>query len=144
MRSEHANTRGSTARLPLVADLGAAAGAAVLAAVAFLALDAGHPLRLVLGLSMLLFVPGFLLLEACLGAGAAAGRWTRVGAAVGLSPPLVGLLALSTALVPGGFRPLPIVLLVTAACVACAGVAALRRLRHRDSVLEPVHVSASA
>lgn len=76
-----------------------------------------------IGLAILLVVPGYLLVQS----------WVRtpqpwhVAAGMGLSIPLVGMLALLTAVVPGGFRPAPIVVTITVGVLALALVAWVRR-----------------
>lgn len=108
-------------------DLGASCALALLAALAFL-MPGGSALRFALVLPVLFFVPGHLLVTACTNAPrTAAQRGTRALAAVGVSPPLVGLLALSTAKMPGGFQASSIVAVVTAACFVLAAIAAWRR-----------------
>ena len=95
-----------------------------------------------LALTMLFFVPGHLLIAAVTRAPTMKGqRPMRALVALGVSPPLVGLLALATTLLPGGFRPMTIVIVVTVACLAFAVVAAFRR-RGRTSV--PASAAASA
>lgn len=108
-------------------DLGIPCAVAVLAAVAMW-MPAGSASRVALALAMLFFVPGHLLIAAFTRPPTMAGqRPMRALVALGVSPPLVGLLALSTSLLPGGFRPVAIVTVVTLACLVLAGVAAFRR-----------------
>ncbi|MHB8634762.1 MAG: DUF1616 domain-containing protein [Thermoplasmatota archaeon] len=116
--------------LPRDADLGAAVAVMLLACVLVFALPSGNALRALVTLAVILVVPGYLLLVSLL-PDARPGReswWTGVFA-FGLSPPLVGLLALGTTLVHGGFRPPVITLVVTGATVVLAAVAAVRRRR---------------
>lgn len=108
-------------------DLAAAAGLAVVAALAAAAMPQGSVLRLLVTLPVLLVVPGYLLLQALLvPARRPQRRIAHAALAVGISPPLVGLLALSTDLF-GSFRPVTIVATITIACVAFAIVALVRR-----------------
>jgi uncharacterized membrane protein len=51
----------------------------------------------------------------------------RALATIGLSPAVVGLAALATALVPGGFRPANIIASVTFTCLGLAAIAVWRR-----------------
>lgn len=118
-----AEVRGPT---DVVVAVALALGAAVLVALGPASLG---PIRVVFAAAVVFFVPGYLLLEAAMPARGPepASRLFRVAAAVGLSPAVVGLLALSTALVPGGFKPMNIVALVTLACVGLAALALHRR-----------------
>ncbi len=114
-------------------DLALPCVAAGLAALALLLPD-GSGLRMALALPLLLFVPGHLLIAAVAPWPATARRrLVRACVAVGVSPPIVGLLALSTTLLPGGFRASSIVAVVTAACLALAGAAAWRRRSPRPA-----------
>jgi uncharacterized membrane protein len=109
-------------------DLAACAGLVLLAAVAFLFLPEGSSLRLALGLGVLFFAPGYLLIEASAGpAPSRSSRAARLGLAIGASPALVGVLALATAVLPEGFRPVPIVVLLVVASFVLAGAAVWRR-----------------
>ncbi len=112
-------------------DLALAASFAVVAAAAT-GLKSGSIGRVALTMPVLLFIPGYLLLQAAL-AGRERPSTFHVLMAVGLSPPLVGVLALLAAIVPGGFTAIPIITIVTVACVALAGIAFLRR-----SMVKPV------
>lgn len=97
-------------------------------ALAFASLPDGSPLRVLLAAGVLFFAPGYLLLQAL--PIPHTSRWSRAThafLAIGISPAIVGLLALGTAMVPGGFRPGPIVAVVTLACLGFAGVAWYRR-----------------
>lgn len=101
----------------------------LVAALAFALLPEGSTLRLLLAMPMLFFVPGYLLIQAF--AVPAAPRKERAVHglfAVGVSPAVVGLLAFSTSLLPGGFRPVSIVVMVTLGVLAFATVAVMRRL----------------
>lgn len=116
---------GSAARWPW-ADVVAAAAVAVGAA--FTSTLPGGLARLAFGAAMLLFVPGYLLLQA-FAVPAPSGRarlWQALGA-LGVSPAVVGLLALSTSIVQGGFRLGAIVVVVTVGCLGFATAALVRR-----------------
>lgn len=109
-------------------DLAAAFALAVVAALGFAFLGEGSALRLALTLPILFFVPGYLLIETVAGrAHGLQSRLVRGLVAIGVSPAIVGLLALSTALLPGGFRAATIVVVVTVTCFVLAGVAVWRR-----------------
>lgn len=114
-----------------VLDLLAAAGLVLAAAVAASAGAPGGPLRMVLAALVVFVLPGYLLLEAALPSRQPGDmpRAMRFAAAVGLSPALVGLAALATALVPGGFKPVTILGAVTLLSIALAAVAVARRHR---------------
>lgn len=99
----------------------------VVGAVAATTLAEGNALRLALTLPVLFFAPGYLLLEAFVPAATEVRRAWHALVAVGLSPVLVGLLALSTALIPGGFRPLSIIAVVTLGSLVLMGFAMYRR-----------------
>lgn len=117
-------------------DLVACAALAVLAGVAFLSLPGGSVLRMALAFSVLFFVPGYLLVEAAAGPARRSGsRAVRALLAIGVSPPLVGLLALATAILPGGFRAGPIVALLCVACLSLAAAAAWRRGAHAPTTV---------
>lgn len=112
----------------------------LLAGLAFLTLSGGSVLRVILSATILFFVPGYLLMEAAVGSAATLrSSFLRIGLAIGISPALVGLLALATSLLPPGFRPGTIVAAVTLGCFALAGVAAWRQPIHR-----PVHMARPA
>lgn len=115
------------------------AALAGLACLAALMLPEGSVLRLVLGISVLFFVPGYLLIEAAAGpVRSASSRARRSLLAIGMSPATVGLLALATAGLPGGFRAGPIVLLFAVACFGLAGAALWRRRAHvRQTAAQP-------
>jgi uncharacterized membrane protein len=110
-------------------DIAVAAGLAVVAAIVAFSLPAGNLLRAALALPILLLVPGYLLIEASVSSVKAGQRGLHALVAIGVSPPLVGLLALATAIVPGGFHTSSIILTVTVACLALGFVAAWRRVR---------------
>ncbi len=105
-------------------DLALASAATVIAAFAVMLPNGAT--RAALTLPVIVFVPGYLLLQAVLGKGEPPSP-LHVIVAVGISPPLVGLLALLTAIVPGGFTAGPIIAVVTTACLALAAVALVRR-----------------
>jgi uncharacterized membrane protein len=118
----------AASRLVQSFDILLATAAALLAAAAVLYLPAGGPLRLAIVIPVLLLVPGFLLIEAAVGRAASPGRRAlRLAVALGASPAVVGLLALSTAIVPGGFRSGVIVAVVTVGCLLMGGLAIYRR-----------------
>lgn len=105
-----------------------AAGLAIIAALVASVTPAGNPLRLFVTLPIILVVPGYLLIQVFMvPARSTAARCVHALLGVGVSPALLGLLAMSTALLPGGFRPYTIILAVTLACLVMAGVAAARR-----------------
>jgi len=118
-------------------DLVASCALVALAAVAYATLSGGSGLRVALAVPVLFFVPGYLLIEAV--SVTAAGRHRAIHAwiAVGVSPAIVGLLALATVLLPGGFQGGSIVGVVTAACFALAGCAFWRRRRASARAVEP-------
>jgi hypothetical protein len=92
------------------------------------ALPAGTPLRLFLVLPILFLVPGYLLMQLLVvPAAPAPARATHAIMSLGISPALVGLLALSTAFLPGGFRTGSIVGLVTLVGLGFAAGAGFRR-----------------
>jgi hypothetical protein len=108
-------------------DVVAASALAVVAAAASSNLDPG-PLRLALTLPMLLFVPGYLLLQAfVVPAATGAARGWQALASFGISPALVGMFALLTAVVEGGFRLGAIVVLSLLGCLALGAAALVRR-----------------
>jgi uncharacterized membrane protein len=96
---------------------------------AFLLLPDGSLARAILGFAALAFVPGYLVLEASLPpARTGDHRAMRAIAAVGISPVVVGLLALATVGVQGGFKPAAIVVVLTVGCLAVGALAFGRRL----------------
>lgn len=108
---------------------------AVASALTASALSAGDPMRAFVTLPILLTVPGYLLIQALLvPAPAAPVRVLHVLLGVGLSPALVGLLAMSTDLLPGGFRPMAIIMAFTGACVVLASIAFVRRSLHAKRI----------
>lgn len=111
-------------------DLAGALGVALLAGLAYATMSGGSPLRVALALAVLFFIPGYLLIEAVARPDVPAHRRAaRACVALGVSPAVVGLLALATALLPGGFSSRSIVALVTLACLALAALAFWRRNR---------------
>jgi uncharacterized membrane protein len=89
---------------------------------------ARSPIRLLVTLPILLVAPGYLLLQTIAPGPASAGaRSLQILLSLGLSPPLVGLLALATAVLPGGFRAGTIVMIVTTVCLMLLIAAAHRR-----------------
>ena len=109
------------------ADLLAAVATVIVAVVTFWLLPEGDVARLVVALAALLVVPGYLLLQVIF---VPARPW-RVRAlhvlfAIGLSPAVVALLALTTALV-SSFRTPVLVGVVTLGCLGLAIVAWNRR-----------------
>lgn len=118
--------RGARGVLDLLAAAVVALGAAL---VASMGAASDGPLRLVLAGAVVFFIPGYLLLEAVLPAGrpGAGPVAFRMACAVGLSPAIVALAALATALVPGAFTPPMIVAVVSAVCIGFAALAVVRR-----------------
>jgi hypothetical protein len=113
-----------------IVDLVVALAFAVTGAVAAIHLPAGSTPRLLLVLPVLFVVPGYLLLQATVeraGDPLAIVRQLLVG--IGVSIALVGVVALSTAILPTGFKEGPIIAAVTASCFLFGGLAALRRTR---------------
>lgn len=112
-------------------DLVAALAVTVLAGL-IAAIDAGGPalgVRGLLGALVVFFVPGYLLMEVLFPPRdpRSPPKALRLVMALGLSPPLVALLALSTALVHGGFRPQAIIAVIALACMALGAAAMARR-----------------
>lgn len=107
-------------------------GLVVIAAAIALTLPSGSTLRAVLTLPVLLVAPGYLLLQSILvPARPPSRRLLHAVLGLGISPPLVGLLALSTTVVPGIFTPNTIIAAVTLGCLALGTLAVFRRERHR-------------
>lgn len=109
------------------ADLAVASLLVVAGGVLALALPEGSLLRLAVGAPAILLAPGYLALQAAMRPGPAERRPLHLVFALGLSPAIVGLIALATAIVPGGFRPPVIIVAIMAGCLAMAGVAYARR-----------------
>ena len=104
----------------------------LVAAAAYLTLPEGSLARLALVAPAVLLVPGYLLVEAT-ASGPTSPR-KRVGHALvglGVSPAFLGVVALATALVPGGFRAPAIVGAITLACFGAAWIVLERRQRWR-------------
>jgi len=100
----------------------------VLAGAAYLVLPGGSFLRLLLAVGVLFFAPGYLLIEAATApAKRGADRAAKAWLAIGTSPAIVGIIALATAVLPGGFRAGSIVLATTVGCLGLAGIAYWRR-----------------
>lgn len=101
-----------------------AVGAA--ATVAFMLPD-GSTVRWALALPIVLLAPGYLLLQAIfVPAQSVASRLIHALVSLGVSPAIVGLLALSTAPF-GAFREGPIVTVVTGSCLVLGLIALIRR-----------------
>lgn len=98
-------------------------------------LPAGTAVRIALVAPVLLFTPGYLLLQAVVLPGTHLSRPVHASLAVGTSVGVVGLLALSTAFLPGGFRPDTIVATVSAVSLAFAAIANYRRTAARRAPL---------
>lgn len=100
----------------------------MLAAAVAVAAGTTGALRMAVTLPVLLLAPGYLLLQAVVVPPAkGAGLLRQLLACLGISPAVVGLLALSTAIVAGAFKPLVIVAAVTVGCLAFATIAIQRR-----------------
>lgn len=96
------------------------------AAIAFM-IPQGSTVRWALALPVLLIAPGYLLLQAIFTpAQPASTRLVHALVSLGISPALVGLLALSTALF-GAFREGPIIVVVTGACLVIGVIGLVRR-----------------
>ncbi len=109
-------------------DLGICLVLAGIAAAAAFWMPAESPFRLVLGLPVLVFVPGYLLLQALMvPRKASLPRWVEALLAIPVSPAVVGLLALATWIIPGGFTPRMIIGVVTGACFLLGAIALQRR-----------------
>ncbi len=107
----------------------------VLAALAAFALPEGSIARWAFTLPVVLVAPGYLLLQTIfVPVKPVASRLVHGLVSLGISPALVGLLALSTALVPGGFQPSAIILVVTGASVVFGVLALFRRARAGHAV----------
>lgn len=107
-------------------------GLVVLAAAIALTLPAESTLRAVLTLPVLLVAPGYLLLQSILvPARRPRRRVLHAVLGLGISPPLVGLMALSTTVVPGSFTPTTIIAAVTLGCLALGALAVYRRGRQQ-------------
>lgn len=119
-------------------DLWLASAATVLAAVAAFLLPDGSLVRLLVTAPAWLFLPGYLMLQALLvPVRPPALRVVHAVAAIGLSIPMVGLLALATVVLPGGLSERSIVAVVTFVCLALAVVAGMRRIARPNVDDEP-------
>lgn len=107
-------------------DLLAATLLATLAPWLLMRLEAGSFLRIVLA-GMAIFAPGYLLMQAI--EPLRRNPWRHAAFAVGLGPALVGLAALSTVLMPGGFLARNILLAQGLLALALGSVALQRRRR---------------
>lgn len=101
-----------------------------------------HPdntvLRLGSTVPALLLVPGYLLLQAILpSVSARPGRGHQAALSIGLSLPVVGLAALSAAVTPWGFRPVPVMVSVTLASLGLCALALYRRTRAEPASEDP-------
>jgi len=124
-----------------LADILAAAVLALLAALVAFALPVGSQMRALITLPVLLVAPGYLLLQAAVGSHRPGQRLLHALIACGVSPPLVALLALLTAALPGGFRSGTIIVTVTLACLGLGAVAILRRRRVATALPEAASAS---
>jgi hypothetical protein len=115
-----------------ILDIGVALALALVGTFAVGAFDDGSTARVVLVAPILLFAPGYLLLQALLvPARSARTRLLHGVLSIGISLAVVGLVSLTAAVVRGGFRPAVIVALVTLTCIALAATATYRRLYQR-------------
>lgn len=101
---------------------------ATMAAWAATALPPGELVRVLLTLPVILFVPGYLALQAVVGMPRERDQRRQAMAALGLSPAIVGLVALATALAPGGFKLVVIANAILATCILLAAGAVARRI----------------
>lgn len=132
---------GLGSRLRSSADIIVSASLAVLAALLAFMVPDGASLRVYVTLAILLAVPGYLLIQTVV----VPIRRPRTRAihlllGVGASPVVVGLAALSTSAVHGGFKPVPIVVMVTVVCLSLALIAFIRRSLHKEA---PAQAAAS-
>lgn len=109
-------------------DLWIAGVLVLVGALAAAVLPAGDVMRIALVAPVVLVVPGYLLVQAFV-VPAVSRRRRAVHALIGLglSPVVVGLLALVTALVPGGFQTSTIILFVTLGSLGLGVAAGVRR-----------------
>lgn len=108
-------------------DLLVAASLVLVAGLAALALPGGG-VRLAITVPVLMLAPGYLLLQALLVPARSVGdRGRHLLLSLGVSPAVLGLMALSTAIVPGGFTEGVILAVVTLGCLVLAGVGYRRR-----------------
>lgn len=118
-------------------DIALAGSLGIAATAAAVSLPPGT-LRTVLALPMILFVPGYLLLQAFV-VPAVNGRarlWQAL-ASLGISPAALGILALSTSIVQGGFQLGAILAVTTLGCLAFAATAVLRRRALAHAASQP-------
>jgi hypothetical protein len=109
------------------------------------ALPPGDFVRVLLTLPIILFVPGYLALQAVVGRSFARDQRRQAMAAFGLSPALVGLVALATAIIPGGFQLGVIANAILVTCILLAAGAIARRILDADrAVKQRVLVPAAA
>lgn len=135
-KSERPKAKAASASWPW-ADVVAASAVAVMAAFTSSTMPAGG-MRMAFGLAMLLFVPGYLLLQAfAVPVPPGKARLWQALASLGVSPAVVGLLALMTSIVQGGFRLGVIVVLVTLACLGFGAAALVRRRALAHAALNP-------
>lgn len=128
---DHPEDRGSW-------DLGLGVALALAGALGALWLPAGETLRLILAVPVVLAVPGYLLLQALMvPTSQGFPRWLEVLFSIALSPAIVGLVALATWVIPGGFRPRVIIGAVTGVCFLLAAVALQRRSTAGDDPAPP-------
>lgn len=110
------------------ADLVAGAILALVGALGARFLPDGDGARVALAAPVLLVVPGYLLIQTfVIRTETGHPRWFHVFFGIGLSPAVVGLLALATTVIPNGFQPAMIVAFVTVGCLLLAVVARMRR-----------------
>lgn len=115
----------------------------MLAAAIALTLPAGSTMRAVLTLPVLLVAPGYLLLQTILvPVRPPPRRLLHAVLGLGISPPLLGLMALSTTVVPGTFTPDALIAAVTLGCLALGTLAVFRRERQRAE--GPEHATVTA
>lgn len=121
---------------PRFLDLLACCALVASACAAYAWLPGGSALRMAAAISVLFFAPGYLLIEAVAGPVKSSGaRVVRAFLAIGVSPAIVGLLALGAGVLPGGFRPVPILILLA---VACGALAVAGFWRRRAPTRQPV------
>lgn len=138
-------------------DLHAALGVTVLAVLVVLALPGATPLRVALGLPLLLLVPGYVLVAALFPAApppaevgatrtpaGALGGLERLALSLGLSLAVVPLLGLLLNLTPLGIRLVPVLLTVAAFNLAVGGVALARRARTPEPLRPEFRVRVAA
>lgn len=125
-------------------DLALAGALAILAAGAAFALPEGNVARMIFTLFVLLVVPGYVLIQAVVGrTRSPSKRMIHLALSLGLSPAIVGLLALATAIIPGGFQPPLIIGIVTLWSIVLAGLAFWRRRVYTDRAPDEQAVPAS-